>query len=71
MRLDGESPSSNLILEAVAYITNSNNEILPYELEQFPGKNFYQKCWLNTKKRYRVEALNFFSMEENLIYLTL
>ena len=43
--------SSNLILEAVAYITNSNNEILPFELEEFPGKNFYQKCWFNFTKR--------------------
>jgi iron complex outermembrane receptor protein len=33
---------SNLTLEAIAYFINSENEILPYELEQFPGKNFYQ-----------------------------
>jgi iron complex outermembrane receptor protein len=34
--------SSNIAFEAVAYITNSDNEILPYEIELFPGKNFYR-----------------------------
>ena len=33
---------ANLAFEAVAYITNSDNEILPYEIELFPGKNFYR-----------------------------
>ena len=33
---------SNFAFEAVAYITNSDNEILPYEIELFPGKNFYR-----------------------------
>ncbi len=33
---------SNIVFEAVAYITNSDNEILPYEIELFPGKNFYR-----------------------------
>ena len=33
---------SNIAFEAVAYITNSDNEILPYEIELFPGKNFYR-----------------------------
>ena len=32
----------NIAFEAVAYITNSDNEILPYEIELFPGKNFYR-----------------------------
>jgi len=33
---------SNIAFEAVAYVTNSDNEILPYEIELFPGKNFYR-----------------------------
>ncbi len=33
---------SNIAFEALAYITNSDNEILPYEIELFPGKNFYR-----------------------------
>jgi iron complex outermembrane receptor protein len=33
---------SNIAFEAVAYITTSDNEILPYEIELFSGKNFYR-----------------------------
>jgi iron complex outermembrane receptor protein len=44
---------SNLTLEAIAYFISSENEILPYELEQFPGKNFYQN--VGSTSRYGVE----------------
>ena len=32
--------SSNLTFDAIVYLINTDNEILPYELEQFPGKIF-------------------------------
>ena len=32
--------ASNLLLQATAYLINTDNEILPYEIEEFPGKNF-------------------------------
>ena len=44
---------SNLTLEAIAYFISSENEILPYELEQFPGKNFYQN--VGSTSRYGLE----------------
>ena len=44
---------SNLTLEAIAYVISSENEILPYELEQFPGKNFYQN--VGATSRYGLE----------------
>jgi iron complex outermembrane receptor protein len=44
---------SNFSLEAIAYIISSENEILPYELEQFPGKNFYQN--VGSTSRYGLE----------------
>ena len=44
---------SNLTLEAIAYVISSENEILPYELEQFPGKNFYQN--VGSTSRYGLE----------------
>ena len=44
---------SNLTLEAIAYAISSENEILPYELEQFPGKNFYQN--VGSTSRYGLE----------------
>jgi iron complex outermembrane receptor protein len=52
--------SSNLILEAVAYITNSNNEILPYELEGFPGKNFYQNVGSTSRRGIELSSQFFF-----------
>jgi len=45
--------SSNLIFEAIAYLINTDNEILPYELEQFPGKNFYRN--VGSTRRYGIE----------------
>ena len=44
---------TNIAFEAVAYITNSDNEILPYEIEQFPGKNFYRN--VGSTRRYGIE----------------
>ena len=44
---------SNLTLEAIAYAISSENEILPYELEQFPGKNFYQN--VGSTSRFGIE----------------
>jgi len=45
--------NSNLMFEAVAYLINTDNEILPYELEQFPGKNFYRN--VGSTRRYGIE----------------
>ena len=44
---------SNIVLETIAYVISSDNEILPYELEQFPGKNFYQN--VGSTSRYGLE----------------
>ena len=45
--------NSKLIFEAIAYLINTDNEILPYELEQFPGKNFYRN--VGSTRRYGIE----------------
>ena len=45
--------TSNLIIEAIAYLINTDNEILPYELEQFPGKNFYRN--VGSTRRFGIE----------------
>ncbi|MBT4237077.1 MAG: TonB-dependent receptor [Cryomorphaceae bacterium] len=61
--------SSNLIIEAVAYITNSNNEILPFELEQFPGKNFYRNVGSTLRKGIELSSQFFFNRGKlNLSY---
>ena len=60
---------SNLTLEAIAYVISSENEILPYELEQFPGKNFYQN--VGSTSRYGIELnsqLSFKGARINLSY---
>jgi iron complex outermembrane receptor protein len=60
---------SNLTLEAIAYAISSENEILPYELEQFPGKNFYQN--VGSTSRYGIELnsqLSFKGGRVNLSY---
>ena len=41
------------MFEAIAYLINTDNEILPYELEQFPGKNFYRN--VGSTRRYGIE----------------
>ena len=61
--------SSNLIIEAVAYITNSNNEILPFELEQFPGKNFYRNVGSTLRRGIELSSQLFFNRGKlNLSY---
>ena len=51
---------SNIIVEAVAYIINSDNEILPYELEQFPGKNFYRNVGSTMRRGLELNSQIFF-----------
>ena len=45
--------ASNLTFESIVYLINTDNEILPYELEQFPGKNFYRN--VGSTRRYGIE----------------
>ena len=45
--------TSNLAFDAIVYLINTDNEILPYELEQFPGKNFYRN--VGSTRRYGIE----------------
>jgi iron complex outermembrane receptor protein len=59
---------SNLTMEAIAYIISSENEILPYELEQFPGKNFYQN--VGSTSRYGVELNSQLSFKGGRINLS-
>jgi iron complex outermembrane receptor protein len=60
---------SNLTLEAIAYVISSENEILPYELEQFPGKNFYQN--VGSTSRFGVELNSQLSFKGGRINLSL
>ena len=59
---------SNLTLEAIAYVISSENEILPYELEQFPGKNFYQN--VGSTSRYGLELNSQLSFKRGRINLS-
>ncbi|MDA8934939.1 TonB-dependent receptor [Flavobacteriaceae bacterium] len=59
---------SNLTLEAIAYLISSENEILPYELEQFPGKNFYQN--VGSTSRYGLELNSQLSFKGGRINLS-
>ena len=59
---------SNLTLEAIAYVISSENEILPYELEQFPGKNFYQN--VGSTSRYGLELSSQLSFNGGRINLS-
>ena len=59
---------SNLTLEAIAYFISSENEILPYELEQFPGKNFYQN--VGSTSRFGVELNSQLSFDGGIINLS-
>jgi len=59
---------SNLTLEAIAYVISSENEILPYELEQFPGKNFYQN--VGSTSRYGLELNSQLSFKGGRINLS-
>ena len=58
---------SNIAFEAVAYITNSDNEILPYEIELFPGKNFYRN--VGSTLRQGVELSSRLSFDGGLFSL--
>ena len=60
--------ASNLTLEAIAYVISSENEILPYELEQFPGKNFYQN--VGSTSRYGLELNSQLSFKGGRINLS-
>ena len=59
---------SNLTLEAIAYAISSENEILPYELEQFSGKNFYQN--VGSTSRYGIELNSQLSFKGGRINLS-
>jgi iron complex outermembrane receptor protein len=59
---------SNLTLEAIAYFISSENEILPYELEQFPGKNFYQN--VGSTSRFGIELNSQLSFKGGRINLS-
>ena len=59
---------SNFTLEAIAYVISSENEILPYELEQFPGKNFYQN--VGSTSRYGLELNSQLSFKGGRINLS-
>ncbi len=59
---------SNLTLEAITYVISSENEILPYELEQSPGKNFYQN--VGSTSRYGVELNSQLSFKGGRINLS-
>ena len=60
---------SNIAFEAVAYITNSDNEILPYEIELFPGKNFYRNVGSTLRQGIELSsALSFRGGMFNLNY---
>ena len=59
------------ILFSFAYITNSDNEILPYEIEQFPGKNFYRNVGSTLRKGVELSSTlsfdqGFFSLNYTL-----
>tara|TARA_B100000575_G_scaffold223629_1_gene184086 strand:- start:2562 stop:4568 length:2007 start_codon:yes stop_codon:yes gene_type:complete len=55
----------NFVFEAVAYISNSDNEILPYEIESFPGKNFYRNVGSTSRKGFELNS-SFFIEEGTL-----
>jgi iron complex outermembrane receptor protein len=59
---------SNLTMEAIAYVISSENEILPYELEQFPGKNFYQN--VGSTSRFGLELSSQLSFKGGRINLS-
>ncbi len=59
---------SSIAFEAVAYITNSDNEILPYEIELFPGKNFYRN--VGSTSRQGIEISSSVSFQGGLFNLS-
>jgi iron complex outermembrane receptor protein len=44
------------LFEATAFYINSTNEVLPYELEEFPGRSFYKNAGSNLRRGFEVFA---------------
>jgi len=60
---------ASIAFEAVAYITTSDNEILPYEIEEFAGKNFYRNVGSTLRRGFELNSQVFFkSGRLNLSY---
>ena len=51
---------ASIAFEAVAYITTSDNEILPYEIEEFAGKNFYRNVGSTLRRGFELNSQVFF-----------
>ena len=51
---------ASIAFEAVAYITTSDNEILPYEIEEFAGKNFYRNVGSTFRRGFELNSQLFF-----------
>ena len=51
---------ASIAFEAVAYITTSDNEILPYEIEEFAGKNFYRNVGSTLRRGFELNSQLFF-----------
>lgn len=44
------------LFEVTAFYINSTNEVLPYELEEFPGRSFYKNAGSNLRRGFEVFA---------------
>jgi iron complex outermembrane receptor protein len=51
--LGWKTQASSGYFEATTFYIKSSNEILPYELEAFPGRSFYQNA--GATRRYGLE----------------
>jgi len=60
----------NLSFEAVVYNIKTDNEILQYELEDFPGKNFYQNIGATSRIGLEFSSTLLFSSGKLLISYT-
>ena len=60
----------NLSFEAVVYNINTDNEILQYELEEFPGKSFYQNIGATKRMGLELSSTFLFSSGKLLISYT-
>ena len=56
--LGWKTQGASAFFEATGFIIQSTNEILPYELEAFPGRSFYQNA--GTTRRYGIEVAGAF-----------
>jgi iron complex outermembrane receptor protein len=61
---------SNLSFEAVVYNIKTDNEILQYELEEFPGKSFYQNIGATSRIGLELSSILLFSSGKLLISYT-